>query len=50
VVANFEPKKITPNCNALAKSVLSYLGVSYFPFVYVVNKQKTKNDVIGVCA
>jgi len=28
VVGNFEPKKITPNCNALAKSVISYIGVS----------------------
>ena len=32
VVGNLEPKKITPNCNALAKSIISYLWVSYFPF------------------
>jgi len=25
VVGNFEPKKITPNCNASAKSIISYL-------------------------
>mgnify|MGYP006890278546 CR=1 FL=1 len=30
VVGNSELKKITPNCNALAKSIVSYLGVSYF--------------------
>jgi len=28
VVGNFEPKKITPNCNALAVSIISYIGVS----------------------
>ena len=28
IVGNFEPKKITPNCNALAKSIISYLWVS----------------------
>ena len=28
VVGNFGPKKITPNCNALAKSIMSYLWVS----------------------
>ena len=27
-VGNFEPKKITPNCNALAQWVISYIGVS----------------------
>ena len=30
VVGNFEPKKITPNCNALAKSIISYLWVYYY--------------------
>ena len=34
VVGNFEPKKITPNCNALAKSIISYLWVSYYTFVF----------------
>jgi len=34
-VVNFEPKKITPNCNALAKSIISYLWVSYFTFVFL---------------
>jgi len=34
VVGNFEPKKITPNCNALAKSIISYLKISYFTFVF----------------
>ena len=34
VVGNFEPKKITPNWNALAKSIISYLWVSYFTFVF----------------
>ena len=28
VVGNFEPKKITPNCNTLAKSIISYIVVS----------------------
>jgi len=28
-VGNFEPKKITPNCKALPKSIISYLWVSY---------------------
>ena len=37
VVGNFESKKITPICNALAKSIISYLGVSYFPFIFLVN-------------
>ena len=47
LVGNFDPKKKTPNLNALAKSIISYLGVSYFQFVffltvynYVINKQK----------
>ena len=35
VVGNFEPTKIIPNCNALAKSIISYLGVSYFPFNFL---------------
>jgi len=35
VVGNFEPKKITPNCNALAKLIISYLGVSGFLFVFL---------------
>jgi len=34
VVGNFEPKKITPNCNTLAKLIISYLGVSYLPFAF----------------
>jgi len=34
VVGNFEHKKITPNYNALAKSIISYLWVSYFTFVF----------------
>ena len=34
VVGNFEPKKITPNCIALAKSIMSYLWVSCFTFVF----------------
>jgi len=33
-VGNFEPKKMTPNCNALAKSINSYLWVSYFTFAF----------------
>ena len=47
VVGNFEPKKITPNCNALAKSIVSNLGVFYFQLIflkvynYVVYKQKS---------
>ena len=34
VVGNFELKKMTPNCNALAKSIISYLWVSYYTFVF----------------
>ena len=34
VVGHFQPKKITPNCNALAKSIISYLWVSYYTFVF----------------
>jgi len=34
VVGNFETKNITPNCNALAKSIISYLWVPYFTFVF----------------
>ena len=33
VVGNFGPKKMTPNCNALAKSIV-LLWVSYFTFVF----------------
>ena len=32
---NFELKKMTPNCNALANSIISYLWVSYFTFVFL---------------
>ena len=35
MVGNFEPKKITSNFNALVKSIISNLGVSYFPFVFL---------------
>ena len=34
VGGNFGLKKITPNCNALAKSIISYIWVSYFTFVF----------------
>ena len=34
IVANFEPKKMTPNCNALTKSIISYHWVYYFTFVF----------------
>jgi len=33
-VGKFEPKKLTPNCNTLAKSIISYLGVSYLQFAF----------------
>jgi len=33
LVGDFDPKKMTPNFNALAKSIISYL-VYYFPFVF----------------
>ena len=33
-VGYFELKKITPNCNALANLIISYLWVSYFTFVF----------------
>jgi len=36
-VGNFDPKKMTPNLNALAKSIISYLGVSYFTFVFFLD-------------
>jgi len=35
VVGNFEPKNITPIFIVLANSIISYLGVSYFPFVFL---------------
>ena len=54
VVGNFELKKITPNCNALAKSIISYLWVSYYTFVFswqcstmLFTNKKTCSDVIG---
>ena len=57
VVGNFEPKKITPNCNALAKSIISYLWVSYYTFVFswqckttLFTNKKTCSDIIGACA
>ena len=57
VVGNFEPKKITPNCNALAKSIISYLWGSYFTFVFswqcktmLFTNKKACSDVIGACA
>jgi len=28
LVVNFEPKRVTPNCNVLAKLIISYTGVS----------------------
>jgi len=34
-VGNFEPTKITPNFKALAKSIMSYLWVSYFTLLYM---------------
>jgi len=56
-VGNFEPKKITPNCNALAKSIMTYLWVSYFTFVFcwqwktmLFTNKKACNDVIRACA
>ena len=57
VVGNFELKKMTLNCNALANSIISYLWVSYFTFVFswqcitmLFTNKKTCSDVIGVCA
>jgi len=53
VVGNFEPKKITPNCYTLAKSIISYLGVSYLSFLFpwqCITNKKACSDVIGVCA
>ena len=35
VLGNFGLKKMTPNCNALAKSIISYLWVSYYTFVFL---------------
>jgi len=56
VVGNFEHKKITSNCNALAKSIISYLWVSYFTFVFswqcksmLFTNKKACSDVIGAC-
>ena len=34
LVGNFGLKKMTPNCNALAKSIISYLWISYYTFVF----------------
>ena len=56
LVGNFDPKKKTPNLNALAKSIISYLGVSYFQFVFswqcITMLLTSKNaccEVIAVC-
>ena len=56
VVGNFGPKKMTPNCNALAKSIISYLWVSYFTFVFswqcktmLFTNKKACSDVIRAC-
>ena len=53
VVGNFELKKMTPNCNVLAKLIISYLWVSYFTFVFsrqcktmLFTNKKTCSDVI----
>ena len=57
VVGNFELKKMTPNCNALAKSIISYLWVSHYTFFFswqcktmLFSNKKTCSDVIGACA
>ena len=57
VVGNLEPKEMTPSCNALAKSIISYLWVSYYTFVFswqcktmLFTSKKTFSDVIGACA
>ena len=57
VVGNFGLQKMTPNCNALAKSIISYLWVSYYTFVFswqcktmLFTNKKACSDVIGVCA
>ena len=64
VVGNFKPKKITPNCNALAKSIikfyflpLSLLLLLVFTFVFswqcktmLFTNKKTCSDAIGSCA
>mgnify|MGYP006890292575 FL=1 len=57
VVGNFELKRMTPNCYALAKSIISYLWVSYYTFVLswqcktmLFTNRKTCSDVIGACA
>ena len=54
VVGNFELKKLTPNCNVLAKSIISYLWVSYYTFVFswqcktmLFTNKKACSDVIG---
>jgi len=56
-VGQFELKKMTPNCNALAKSIISYLWVSYNTFVFswqcktmLFTNKTTCSDAIGVCA
>ena len=56
VVGNFELKKMTPNYNALAKLIISYLWVSYYTFVFswqcrtMLCRKKACSDVIGACA
>ena len=55
VVGNVELKKMTPNCNDLAKSIISYLWVSYFIFfswqckTMLFTNKKACSDVIGEC-
>ena len=50
-------KKMTPNCNALAKLIISYLWVSYYTFVFswqcrtmIFTNKKACSDVIRACA
>ena len=55
VVGNFEPKKMTPNCNALAKCLTFESPTIHLFFLDSVKQcylqtKKTCSNVIGACA
>jgi len=56
-VGNFDPKKMTPNFNALEELLISYRRVSYFQFVFswqcismLFTSKNAWINIIGGCA
>jgi len=50
-VGNFEPKKITPNCNALAKLIISYLTFVFsWQCKTMLFTKKACSNAIWACA